>query len=74
VLQAQLYGRLPDHSGVVVSLSSGAGLLGGAAPLAVGFLAQHLGLAWALACLAVAPAFLLGGLWPWPHPAGDGRG
>jgi MFS transporter, FSR family, fosmidomycin resistance protein len=72
VLQAQLYGCLPDHSGVVVSLSSGAGLLGGAAPLAVGFLAQHLGLAWALACLAVAPAFLLGGLWL--YPAGDGRG
>jgi MFS transporter, FSR family, fosmidomycin resistance protein len=78
VLQARLYGSLPDHSGVVVSLSSAAGLLGGAAPLAVGFLAQHLGLGWALASLAVAPAGLLGGLWSWRRPrtrtAGDGLG
>jgi MFS transporter, FSR family, fosmidomycin resistance protein len=72
VLQAQLYGSLPDHSGVVVSLSSAAGLLGGAAPLAVGFLAQHFGLAWGLATLAVAPPVLLGGLRSWA--AGDGRG
>lgn len=49
VLQAELYGSLPDDSGVVVSLSSAAGLLGGAVPLAVGFLAQRFGLAWALA-------------------------
>jgi MFS transporter, FSR family, fosmidomycin resistance protein len=74
VLQAQLYGSLPDHSGVVVSLSSAAGLLGGAAPLAVGFLAQHFGLAWGLASLALAPAGLIGGLWRWPWVTGDGRG
>ena len=49
VLQARLYGSLPDQSGIAVSLSSAAGLLGGAAPLAVGFLAQRFGLAWALA-------------------------
>jgi MFS transporter, FSR family, fosmidomycin resistance protein len=75
VLQAQLYGSLPDQSGVVVSLSSAAGLLGGAAPLAVGFLAQRFGLAWALAGLAVAPLCLLGGLWRSPSHAGhDGAG
>jgi MFS transporter, FSR family, fosmidomycin resistance protein len=62
VLQAELYGSLPDQSGVVVSLSSAAGLLGGAVPLAVGFLAQRFGLAWALAGLAVAPPLLLAGL------------
>ena len=62
VLQATLYGSLPDQSGVVVSLSSAAGLLGGAAPLAVGFLAQRFGLAWALAGLAAAPPLLLAGL------------
>ena len=62
VLQAELYGSLPDDSGVVVSLSSAAGLLGGAVPLAVGFLAQRFGLAWALACLAIAPPLLLTGL------------
>jgi MFS transporter, FSR family, fosmidomycin resistance protein len=69
VLQAELYGSLPDDSGVVVSLSSAAGLLGGAVPLAVGFLAQRSGLAWALACLAVAPPLLLAGLRrPGGHP------
>jgi len=62
VLQAKLYGSLPDDSGVVVSLSSAAGLLGGAVPLAVGLLAQRFGLAWALACLAIAPPLLLAGL------------
>jgi FSR family fosmidomycin resistance protein-like MFS transporter len=67
VLQAQLYASLPDQSGVVVSLSSAAGLLGGAAPLAVGLLAQRFGLAWALAGLAAAAPVVLGGLWrsPW---------
>jgi FSR family fosmidomycin resistance protein-like MFS transporter len=62
VLQAELYGSLPDESGVVVSLSSAAGLLGGAVPLAVGLLAERFGLAWALACLAIAPPLLLAGL------------
>jgi FSR family fosmidomycin resistance protein-like MFS transporter len=62
VLQAELYGSLPDDSGVVVSLSSAAGLLGGAVPLAVGLLAERFGLAWALACLAIAPPLLLAGL------------
>jgi MFS transporter, FSR family, fosmidomycin resistance protein len=71
VLQAQLYGSLPDQSGVVVSLSSAAGLLGGAAPLVVGFLAQRFGLAWALASLATAPFCLLGGLWRWHDDAGS---
>ena len=62
VLQAELYGSLPDDSGVVVSLSSAAGLLSGAVPLAVGLLAERFGLAWALACLAIAPPLLLAGL------------
>jgi MFS transporter, FSR family, fosmidomycin resistance protein len=62
VLQAKLYGSLPDDSGVVVSLSSAAGLLGGAVPLAVGLLAQRFGLAWGLACLGIAPPLLLAGL------------
>jgi len=73
VLQAQLYGSLPDQSGVAVSLLSAAGLLGGAAPLAVGFLAQRFGLAWALAGLAAAPLCLLGGLWRSPSNAGHDR-
>jgi MFS transporter, FSR family, fosmidomycin resistance protein len=71
MLQARLYGRLPDSSGIAVSLSSAAGLLGGAGPLAVGFLAQRFGLTWALAGLAAAPWFVLGGLWRWPPGCGD---
>jgi hypothetical protein len=47
----------------VVSLSSAAALLGGAVPVALGFLAQRYGLSWALTSLAVAPLCLLGGLW-----------
>jgi FSR family fosmidomycin resistance protein-like MFS transporter len=70
VLQAELYECLPDRSGIAVSLSSAAGLLGAAGPLAVGFAAQHVGLAWALAGLVVVPAIMLGGLWRWPRRAG----
>jgi len=72
VLQAQLYRSLPGESGIVVSLSSASSLLAGAAPLAVGFLAQRFGLAWALTGLAVAPLGLLGGLWRRRNGAGDG--
>jgi MFS transporter, FSR family, fosmidomycin resistance protein len=70
VLQAELYGCLPKQSGVAVSLSSAASLLGGAGPLAVGFVAQRLGLAWALAGLAAVAPGLLAGLWRWPRRAG----
>jgi MFS transporter, FSR family, fosmidomycin resistance protein len=66
LLQARLYDSLPDSSGIAVSLSSAAGLLGGAGPLVVGFLAQRFGLTWALAGLAAAPWFVFGGLWRWP--------
>jgi len=66
LLQARLYGSLPDSSGIAVSLSSAAGLLGGAGPLAVGFLAQRFGLTWALAGLAGVPLCMIGGLWRWP--------
>lgn len=70
LLQAQLYRSLPDESGVVVTLSSAASLAGGVAPLAVGFLAQRLGLGWALTGLAVVPLCLLTGLW-W-RPSAEG--
>jgi FSR family fosmidomycin resistance protein-like MFS transporter len=63
VLQAQLYHSLPGQSGIVVSLSSAATLLGGAVPLAVGLLAERFGLSWALASLAAAPLCLLAALW-----------
>jgi FSR family fosmidomycin resistance protein-like MFS transporter len=59
VIQAELYHSLPGRSGVAVSLSSAAGLLGGLGPLAVGLLAQRFGLAWAVTSLAIAPAVVL---------------
>jgi MFS transporter, FSR family, fosmidomycin resistance protein len=59
VLQAELFGSLPGRSGLAVSLSSAAGLAGGLGPLAVGLLAQHFGLSWAMAALCVAPVIML---------------
>lgn len=61
VLQAQLYACLPGASGVVVSLQSAAGLAAAAGPLAVGFLAERLGLSTALALLTVVPLAVLAG-------------
>ena len=59
VIQSGLYVSLPGRSDIAVFLSSAAGLLGAAGPLAVGFVAQQAGLAWALAGLAAAPAVVL---------------
>lgn len=59
VLKARLYGQLPGRSGAVLTLGSLFGLLGGAAPLAVGFLAERAGLGTALWLLLLAPAALL---------------
>ncbi len=59
VLQARLYGSLPGRSSVAVTLSSAAGLAGGLGPLAVGLIAQGLGLSWALAGLVVVPVAVL---------------
>ncbi len=59
VLSAELFGSLPGRSGLAVSLSSAAGLVGGLGPLAVGVLAQHFGLNWAMATLCVVPAAML---------------
>ncbi len=61
VLQAQLYASLPGASGVAVSLQSAAGLAAAAGPLAVGFLAERLGLSTALALLAFVPLAVLAG-------------
>jgi len=70
VLKAELFGSLPGRSGLAVSLSSASGLAGGLGPLAVGLLAEHFGLSWAMAALGVAPAIML----VLVVPAGGGRG
>jgi MFS transporter, FSR family, fosmidomycin resistance protein len=59
VLKAELFRSLPGRSGLAVSLGSVAGLAGALGPLAVGLLAQHLGLAWAMVPLALVPPALL---------------
>jgi MFS transporter, FSR family, fosmidomycin resistance protein len=59
VLQAELFASLPGRSGLAVSLGSASGLVGGLGPLAVGLLAQHFGLSWAIAGLALVPVALL---------------
>jgi FSR family fosmidomycin resistance protein-like MFS transporter len=58
IIAAGLYQSLPGRSGVAVSLTSAASLLGALGPLAVGLLAQRFGLAWAVTGLAVAPAVI----------------
>jgi MFS transporter, FSR family, fosmidomycin resistance protein len=55
VMQARLYRSLPGQSGLAVSLTSAASMLGGLGPVAIGFLAQRFGLAWALAGLMLVP-------------------
>ncbi len=60
VLQAGLYDSLPGSSGIALFLSSAAGMAGAAGPLAVGFVAQSVGLTSALGCLAFAPVMILG--------------
>jgi MFS transporter, FSR family, fosmidomycin resistance protein len=64
LLQARLYGLLPGQSGVVVTLSSAAGLAGAMGPLAVGLLAERFGLTWALGALTLVAPALLAGLGP----------
>ena len=59
VLSAELYGSLPGRSGLAVSLTSAAGLVGGLGPLVVGLLAQRFGLGVAMASLCVAPIAML---------------
>lgn len=66
VLTADLFGSLPGHSGLAVSLTSAAGLAGGLGPLVVGVLAQDFGLNWAMAVLCLVPAAMLAGP---GHPA-----
>jgi MFS transporter, FSR family, fosmidomycin resistance protein len=59
VLKAELFRSLPGRSGLAVSLGSVAGLAGALGPLAVGLLAQRLGIGWAMVPLALVPPALL---------------
>jgi MFS transporter, FSR family, fosmidomycin resistance protein len=74
VLQARLYAALPGRSGVAVTLSSAAALAAAAGPLAVGVLAQRLGLGWAMASLALAAPVLLAGSYRRARPGTHSNG
>ena len=62
ILQAELYATLPGKSGTVMTLTSVAGLVGGLAPLGLGFVAQQIDLEVAMALLVLGPVALLVGL------------
>lgn len=59
VVQAGLYGSLPGRSGIAVSWSSAAGMVGAVGPLLVGVVAQRAGLTWALTGLVAVPVAVL---------------
>lgn len=62
ILQGQLYTAMPGQSGAVMTLSNLFGLVGGLMPLALGCLAQQVGLQPTMWVLLTAPIALLIGL------------
>ncbi|HEY9642239.1 MAG TPA: MFS transporter [Coleofasciculaceae cyanobacterium] len=62
ILKGQLYTAMPGQSGTVMALSNVFGLVGGLMPLALGCLAQQVGLQPAMWVLLAAPLALLIGL------------
>lgn len=62
ILQGQLYTSMPGQSGAVMTLSNVFGLVGGLAPLALGLVAQQVGLQPTMWLLIAAPIALLIGL------------
>ena len=62
ILKGQLYRAMLGQSGAVVTLSNLFGLVGGLAPLVLGFVALHIGLDSAMWVLMVSPIALLVGL------------
>lgn len=62
ILKAQLYGALPEKSGVVLAVSNIFGLLGAAIPWIVGLIADRYGLRYAMWLLLLGPIGLAAGL------------
>jgi len=62
ILKGQLYTAMPGQSGTVMTLSNVFGLMGGLAPLVLGFVAQQMGLESAMWFLLASPIALLLGL------------
>jgi FSR family fosmidomycin resistance protein-like MFS transporter len=64
ILQGRLYAAMPGQSGTVTTLSNVFGLVGGLVPLAIGLIAEGVGLGAAMWALIAGPVALLLGL---PH-------
>jgi len=62
ILQGQLYSAMPGQSGAVLAVGNVFGLIGSLIPLAVGLLAEQVGLGGAMWCLLIGPLALLIGL------------
>lgn len=62
VLQARYYASMPGRSGVAVSLGSASGILAGAIPLTLGYLAGRIGLVPTMWLLLAGPLALVAGL------------
>jgi MFS transporter, FSR family, fosmidomycin resistance protein len=62
VLQGRLYSAMPRLSGTVMSVTNITGFAGSLVPLALGLMAQHAGLTWAMWCMLLAPFALLVGM------------
>ncbi len=62
VLQARFYASMPGRSGIAVSLGSASGILAGAIPLALGYVAGRVGLEPMMWLLLAGPLALIAGL------------
>ncbi len=63
ILKARLYSAMPGQSGTVMTVSNLFGLVGGVVPLALGAVAESVGLRWSMWLLLMGPTALLIGLY-----------
>ena len=72
ILQAGLYSAMPGQSGTALAVKNVSGLIAGFIPLALGLIAQRLGLQAAMWLLLIGPVALLVGL-PRREPSSSNR-
>jgi FSR family fosmidomycin resistance protein-like MFS transporter len=62
ILQGRLYSTLPSKSGTIMAINSAFGLIAGAVPAVLGFVAQRAGLPVTMWLLLLGPVALLAGI------------
>ena len=62
ILQGRLYSTLPNKSGTIMAINSAFGLIAGAVPAVLGFVAQRAGLPLTMWLLLLGPVALLAGI------------